>query len=269
VRCPVSASDASHKRDRKQRKSRIDQRTRERLPLLPALVAWAQAERDAAAQRLHAAAAAGPGEMFTAGGQDLRRAVMRTAKTTGRIWATSPAGGKRRDLTYEEHRAFWAWALIEVLRHTGIRIEELSELTHHSLIQYRLPATGELIPLLQIAPSKTDEERLLVVSPNWPTCYQRSCPASAARPAPSPWPCSTTTPSAPSTRPCRCCSNGGSGWKTGPSPRNRCATTSTTPWPHPASPAPVPAQRTTPPTTSAGSSSPTRSPTGCRRTSPS
>ncbi|MEV6425633.1 tyrosine-type recombinase/integrase [Streptomyces sp. NPDC051662] len=48
---------------------------------------------------------------------------------------------------------------------TGIRIEELSEISHHSLIQYRLPSTGELVPLLQIAPSKTDEERLLVVSP--------------------------------------------------------------------------------------------------------
>jgi integrase len=165
VRCPVSASDASHKKDRTQRKSRTDQRTRERLPLLPALLAWAQAERAAAAQRLAAAAAASPGEVLTAGGQTLRRAVMKTGKTTGRIWATGPGGGKRRDLTYEEHRAFWAWALIEVLRHTGIRIEELSELTHHSLIQYRLPATGELIPLLQIAPSKTDEERLLVVSP--------------------------------------------------------------------------------------------------------
>jgi integrase len=165
VRCPVSASDASHKKDRMQRKSRTDQRTRERLPLLPALVAWAQAERGAAAQRLDAAAAVSPGEMFTAGGQVLRRAVMKTTKTTGRIWATGTDGGKQRDLTYEEHRAFWAWALIEVLRHTGIRIEELSELTHHSLIQYRLPATGELIPLLQIAPSKTDEERLLVVSP--------------------------------------------------------------------------------------------------------
>jgi hypothetical protein len=47
----------------------------------------------------------------------------------------------------------------------GIRIEELTELSHHSLIQYRLPASRELIPLLQIAPSKTDEERLLVVSP--------------------------------------------------------------------------------------------------------
>ena len=54
---------------------------------------------------------------------------------------------------------------MEVLRHSGIRIEELTELSHHSLVQYRLPATGELIPLLQIAPSKTDTERLLVVSP--------------------------------------------------------------------------------------------------------
>jgi len=47
----------------------------------------------------------------------------------------------------------------------GIRAEELTELSHHSLIQYRLPATGELIPLLHITPSKTDVERLLVISP--------------------------------------------------------------------------------------------------------
>jgi len=45
------------------------------------------------------------------------------------------------------------------------RIEELTELTHPSLVQYRVPATGELVPLLHIAPSKTDTERLLVVSP--------------------------------------------------------------------------------------------------------
>ena len=83
----------------------------------------------------------------------------------GRTWAEDPGGGKRRDLTLEEHKAFWAWAAVEVLRHTGIRIEELTELSHHSLVQYRLPATGELIPLLQIAPSKTDTERLLVISP--------------------------------------------------------------------------------------------------------
>ncbi|MEE1805125.1 site-specific integrase [Streptomyces sp. BE133] len=39
------------------------------------------------------------------------------------------------------------------------------EASHHSITQYRLPTTGEVVPLLQIAPSKTDEERLLLVSP--------------------------------------------------------------------------------------------------------
>ena len=164
VRCPVSASEASHKKDRTRRKSRMDQRTRERLPVLPTLIAWTCAEQKATAGRLKAARDTPAGSLFTAGGQTLRRAVMKTA-TTGRIWAQDLTTGKRRDLTFEEHRGFWCWAMVEVLRMTGIRIEELTELSHHSLIQYRLPASRELIPLLQIAPSKTDEERLLVVSP--------------------------------------------------------------------------------------------------------
>ena len=41
----------------------------------------------------------------------------------------------------------------------------MTESSHHSLIHYKLPATGEFIPLLHITPSKTDAERLLVVSP--------------------------------------------------------------------------------------------------------
>jgi hypothetical protein len=119
VRCPVSASDASHKKDRSQRKSRMDQRTRERLPVLPALTAWADDQRTAAALRLQAAAGTAAGAPFTAGGQTLLRPVMKT-ETTGRIWAEDPATGKRRDLTFEEHRGFWYWAMVEVLRHTGI-----------------------------------------------------------------------------------------------------------------------------------------------------
>ena len=116
------------------------------------------------AELLAAAEATTPGELFSAAGETLRHPVLKT-KTTGRIWSEDPKSGRRRDLTFEEHRAFWTWAMVEVLRHTGIRIEELTELSHHSLIQYRLPANGELVPLLQIAPSKTDTERLLVVSP--------------------------------------------------------------------------------------------------------
>ena len=162
VRCPVSASDASHKKARLHRKSRMDTRTRERLPVLPTLLAWVAGERTRTAERLTAAEQTRPGKLFTTVGTTLRRAVLKT-QTTGRVWAEDPDTGQRRDLSFEEHRGFWTWAMVEVLRHTGIRIEELTELTHHSLIQYRLPSTGELIPLLQITPSKTDAERLLVI----------------------------------------------------------------------------------------------------------
>ncbi len=106
--------------------------------------------------------------MFTVGGVNLRR-VKPITDGTVRVWAENPGpgpdDGRRRDLTGEEDRAFWTWAAVETLRHTGIRIEELTELSHHSLIQYTLPSTGETVPLLQIAPSKTDTERLLVISP--------------------------------------------------------------------------------------------------------
>jgi hypothetical protein len=160
--CPVRAEEIPHAKELSRRKARMDQRTRERLPVLPVLVRSAEGGRHAAAERLAACAAAVPGQRFTAGGQVLRRAVMAKGESA-RTWAEDPADGRRRDLTLEEHRAFWAWAAIEVLRHTGIRIEELTELSHHSLVQYRLPPAGELIPLLQIAPSKTDAERLLPV----------------------------------------------------------------------------------------------------------
>lgn len=165
ARCPIRAGEISHKKDLARRKSRMDQRTREQMPALATLVRWADQERKASIERLEAARATAPGDRFTAGGQTRQRSVTKTSTST-RVWVNDADNtGKRRDLVFEEHRAFWTWATVEVLRMSGIRIEELTELSHHSLIQYRLPATGELIPLLQIAPSKTDAERLLVVSP--------------------------------------------------------------------------------------------------------
>jgi len=142
----------------------MDARTRDRLPVLPVLVRAAAQWRDDARSVLAAARSAEPGQQFTAAGQILTRSV-RPHGDPGNIWAHDPAAGKQRFLNLEEDHAFWAWAIIEVLRLTGIRVEELTELSHHSLVQYRLPDTGELVPLLQIAPSKTDAERLLVVSP--------------------------------------------------------------------------------------------------------
>jgi integrase len=162
--CPIRPEDLSRRKAVRRRKARMDARTRDRLPVLPVLARAAANWREESAALMAAAKVTEPGQQFTAAGQTLIRSV-RPHAAPGSIWATGLASGRQRNLNLEEDHAFWAWAIIEVLRHTGLRAEELLELSHHSLIQYRLPDTGELVPLLQIAPSKTDAERLLVVSP--------------------------------------------------------------------------------------------------------
>ena len=159
--CPIKASECSLFKETRQRKAAMDQRTRTRLPVLPALVRTAETGRRITRERLEAALAAAPGQVIRAHGA----ALVRRPGQAGRVYSTDLATGKRRDLTYEEERAFWAWAIVEVLRHTGIRVEEMAELTHHSFVAYTLPSTGEVVPMLQIAPSKTDTERLLLVAP--------------------------------------------------------------------------------------------------------
>jgi hypothetical protein len=161
---PIRAEETRRRKANRQRKSRIDARTRERLPVLPVLVRVVDQRRAASDALLRAARATPPGDTFTAAGQTLVRSVTPTA-TAGKVWAEDPATGRRRDLSLEDDHAFWVWATVEVLRATGVRIEEMLELSHHSLVRYRLPSTGELVPLLAVAPSKTDAERLLVVSP--------------------------------------------------------------------------------------------------------
>ena len=163
--CPVREEETSRRKARRHRKSRMDARTRERLPVLPVLVQTVSRRLAAAQALLEAARRAQHGQAFTAAGQTLTRVVTRHGTAIGKVWAADSRTGKRRDLTFEEEQAFWTWAIVEVLRNTGVRIEELLEISHHSLVQYKLPTTGELVPLLQIAPSKTDAERLLVVGP--------------------------------------------------------------------------------------------------------
>jgi len=162
--CPIRAADVDRAKQRRHHKAAMDQRTRDQIPVLPRLVAAVDRRRTAATALLAAGRDTVPGSVFTAAGRTLRRSVRPTAGGT-KVWADDPDTGQVHDLTREEDDAFWAWAIVEVLRHTGVRIEELLELTHHAIVQYRLPATGELVPLLQIAPSKTDTERLLLVSP--------------------------------------------------------------------------------------------------------
>jgi integrase len=165
--CPVGAEEINRKKQKRQRKARMDARTRERLPAVPVLAQRLDTRRKAARVLLDAARATPAGESFTSvEGATLVRTIVDARAVTGRVWVHDPVTGARRDLAKDEDHAFWAWAIVEVLRATGLRAEELIELSHYSLVQYKLPDTGELIPLLQIAPSKTDTERLLVVSPD-------------------------------------------------------------------------------------------------------
>jgi len=84
--CPIRAEDLARQKDIRSRKSRMDQRTRERLPVLPVLLARVNDARTATAASLATAQAT-------------------AAAGTARIWAQDPATGKRRDLSGEEDRA--------------------------------------------------------------------------------------------------------------------------------------------------------------------
>ncbi|GHJ29481.1 hypothetical protein TPA0910_39140 [Streptomyces hygroscopicus subsp. sporocinereus] len=103
-----------------------------------------------------------------------------------------PGTGETVDLTQREDEAFWSWAVIETLRHTGIRREELLEITHLALVSCRMADSGELVPLLQILPSKNNREWLLLVSPELASrtagSAKRKDSRSASKPQARSWP---------------------------------------------------------------------------------
>jgi hypothetical protein len=144
--CPLGAEEINRKKAKRRLKSRMDARTRERLPLLPVLARSVAEHRESAAALLQAARLAPPGEAFSSGGTTFVRLAIDSRAGLGKVWVRSPEGGPRRELVREEDHAFWSWAVVEVLRATGIRVEELGELSHHSLVQYRLPTDRLFVP---------------------------------------------------------------------------------------------------------------------------
>jgi integrase len=153
----------------------MHQRVRDRLPKLPILVQAVEAHRADQAALLAAAAATPVDATFAHQSRGFRRIRPPSYDKPEYRGATPPvvvedlATGERINLSDTEDEAFWSWAIVETLRHTGVRLEELTELTHLALISYRLPDTGEVVPMLQIVPSKSNEERLLLVGPELAT----------------------------------------------------------------------------------------------------
>ncbi|MGI5440405.1 tyrosine-type recombinase/integrase [Streptomyces shenzhenensis] len=155
----------------------MHQRVRERLPHLPVLVETAERVRREAVALLETARATAFNETFEYDGKHYLRVLPAVNQVPSRLDHGSPhvyvkevgSTGRRINQSVVEDDAFWAWAVIETLRHTGVRAEELTELTHLALVSYKLPDQlpdkGEVVPLLQVMPSKSNEERLLLVSP--------------------------------------------------------------------------------------------------------
>lgn len=163
------ANEASRQR------ARSHARTRERLPFLEALVESVETQRAWYAEALAAVAPLNLGESFTVQGVRCTRTTRMSGKveqgrrphaTGSRTFITRHDTGQVFDARHLEDITFWQWAIVGILKETGMRIEELEELSHTSLSQYRLPSTGELLPLLQIAPSKFDRERVMLISPD-------------------------------------------------------------------------------------------------------
>lgn len=150
----------------------MHQRVRDRLPKLPILVDAVDQHRTDQHALLTAATGTAIGETFTHHRRGFRRVVPSSYTTNSQKKDAVPpvivedlATGEQLNVTTSEGEAFWSWAIVETLRHTGVRIEELTELTHLALISYQLPDTREIVPMLQIVPSKSNQERLLLVSP--------------------------------------------------------------------------------------------------------
>lgn len=178
---PITADDVrGHTKVQRQAAARSHARTRERLPVLPALQSWVERSMNWYRLALEASADREPGEIFLV--EDVACEVAQSVPGHGfgvvhRGFKRSQDGRVLRrldthelfDVTDREDASFWLWAILNTLKETGLRIEEVEELTMMSLVEYRIPSTGQLLPLLQIAPSKTDQERVIVISPELAT----------------------------------------------------------------------------------------------------
>ncbi|GAB3469800.1 site-specific integrase [Kineococcus endophyticus] len=154
---------AGYRKWRRRLTSEMHQRTRHRAPVVTRLADAAESFAAEASALLEAAAAADSGAEFVHDGAHFRRVGAGKAGQRIRVLQLDAPTAQVRDLTTEEEDAFWAFCLIETLRHTGARIEEVLELTQMDLTPYE--RDGQTVVLLHINPSKTDQERIVVVPP--------------------------------------------------------------------------------------------------------
>jgi site-specific recombinase XerD len=167
--CPVPPSELRGLAKRRRRiNERSADRTRLRQPLLPLLVRHVEERYDYTRTLLEQASAAAINSPFTHDGLTYRRVLTEEDRALTRNGHRTPVRvrdetGQLVQIEAEEETAFWDWATVETLRHSGARIEEMCEVSHLSIRHYQRNS-GEMVALLVISPSKTDRERVIPMS---------------------------------------------------------------------------------------------------------
>jgi len=169
---PISAADMrAYRNVLLHRQARMHARTRTLAPLLPRFLADVRAHLAFARRLLTAVARCPEDEHFTIDSHAYRRLPSPRAESKRpfglvplRVQPVDTPNAPAINCHDLEDAAFWTWAVVEVLRLTGVRSEELLELTHLSIHRYAMP-DGQQVLLLQIAPSKRDRERALPICP--------------------------------------------------------------------------------------------------------
>lgn len=159
VSCPISRRELAHggKKTNRQRKSRMDHRTRTLAPLLPRLRESALTRLNEVQSLLETTREVDFGSQVTVDGEEWTRVPPSRLSHNVRLRSKD---GLTRNLTHEEDDAFWQWAVVEGLTVLGPRIEELLELTAFDIVPWTR-RNGSTVMLLRINPSKTDRERIL------------------------------------------------------------------------------------------------------------
>jgi integrase len=164
---PIGSREVRSRAKAKRRaKERMDARIRTLKPLLPAFVDAVTERRDHLYELLTAATDASVDQLLTVGSRQYKRLLsagdIRHARIHGmsNVRVLDATSGRSVNVTFAEESAFWQWAAVETLRLSGLRCEELLELTQLSIRQYSRP-NGEVVALLVVAPSKTDRERVI------------------------------------------------------------------------------------------------------------
>ena len=169
--CPIARRELGRgaRTATRERKSRMDHRTRTLAPRLPALRESTLARLEAARTLLQQVEALPFGGTISSNGETWTRVPPSRHSHNVRI---RDSHGATRNLTHEEDDTFWQWAVVEALTILGPRIEELLELTAFDIVPWIRKGRGTIM-LLRINPSKTESERVLPLTRDQAAIFAR------------------------------------------------------------------------------------------------